>query len=702
MNVSNKTSPLFLSIPILIILGATAFGLLKVEEIRNFKQHPFVSVVNNTLGVKPKIQNIETSILTYLAFPIEKNLKKINQAYKINRASILNDLEGEQTQVIHAQFGDIEKLLKFISGLKNLESEFSKELTNKKSLTRLIKKVDRLYRSWNIYSRRFVQNTQENHSNYLKELNRSLQILLAMLMLISVTSGVASYVIYRQFVTQKQLSETLSKQAKDLVEAKELAEQGTQEKSKFLANMSHEIRTPLNGIIGLSHLAFDKVQDSNIKKYLANINRSGDVLLGLINNILDISKIEAGKLSTEKASMSVWELLDTVGSILYQMAQDKGLYFHIKLSPDVPRYIEGDLTRLNQVLINLCGNAIKFTETGGVDLKVSMAGEDTVSFSVVDTGIGITESAQQHIFKEFSQEDDSTTRRFGGTGLGLSISLNLIKLMGGELVLNSKKGVGSEFSFSLPVHRLLDKSHESIWLNERLALEFGSDVDGSMLIQEMKEWGIPIANSTVEEIPSIYVYCGNEIWNTDQISILPEHVILVVSCDPEQQSLFEGSTNHYIHFLSPLCTPYKLIELLESLKAEDGSTSTSTDLILSGKSVLIVEDTMINQVVSEEFILKLGGSVTLAENGKQCIERLESESFDLVLMDIHMPIMDGIEATKIIREEMKILDMPIIALTANVMKDDIAHYFEIGMNGYIPKPFEESDFIQAIRTATDT
>jgi len=271
--------------------------------------------------------------------------------------------------------------------------------------------------------------------------------------------------------------------------------------------------------------------------------------------------------------------------------------------------------------------------------------------------------------------------------------------MGGELVLNSKKGVGSEFSFSLPVHRLIDKSHESIWLNERLALEFGSDVDGSMLIQEMKEWGIPIANSTVEEIPSIYVYCGNEIWNTDQISILPEHVILVVSCDPEQQSLFEGSTNHYIHFLSPPCTPYKLIELLESLKTEDGNTSTSTDLILSGKSVLIVEDTMINQVVSEEFILKLGGSVTLAENGKQCIERLESESFDLVLMDIHMPIMDGIEATKIIREEMKILDMPIIALTANVMKDDIAHYLEIGMNGYIPKPFEESDFIQAVRTA---
>lgn len=183
---------------------------------------------------------------------------------------------------------------------------------------------------------------------------------------------------------------------------------------------------------------------------------------------------------------------------------------------------------------------------------------------------------------------------------------------------------------------------------------------------------------------------------------MPEYVKLVVSCDPERQALFEDSANRYIHFLSPPSSPYKLIELLESLSSSNSDALEKTDLILKGKSVLIVEDTMINQVVSEEFILKLGGSVSLAENGKQCIDRLESETFDLVLMDIHMPIMDGIEATKIIREEMKILDMPIIALTANVMKDDIAHYLEIGMNGYIPKPFDESDFIQAIRTATDT
>ena len=698
MNIS-KFTPVYLIIPILIILGATAFGLLKVEEIRSFEQHPFVSVVNNNLGVKPKLQKINLKIKSFLASPTPRNFKQIYQTYEINRASILNDLASEQTQSIHAQFGDSIKLNKFIDSLKQLEKSFPEDQNNTKALNKLYRKVDRLYGTWNVYSRRFIQNTQVYHNQYLKELNQSLQILLAMLLVISITSGVASYMMYRQYKLQKMLSDTLSQQAEDLIEARDLAEQGTKEKSKFLANMSHEIRTPLNGIIGLSHLAYDKVQDSNIKKYLANINRSGDVLLGLINNILDISKIEAGKLITEMASMSIWVLLDTIDSILYQMAKDKGLYFNVNLSPDVPRFIEGDITRLNQVLINLCGNAIKFTEAGGVDLNVSMHDKNQIAFSVVDTGVGITESAQAHIFKEFSQEDDSTTRRFGGTGLGLSISLNLIKAMKGELQLTSKKGEGSEFKFLLPINEGVKENDFSIIENKQFYLEIAKDLDRETIIRELKDWRIHLADNESNQKQSIYLYCGNEIWSDEFLSSCSEDSVLVVSCDPEMQALFESSIDRYIHFLSPPCSAYKLIELLEQLAEEPVLSQEVGSLILRDKSILIVEDTLINQVVSEEFVQKLGGKVSLAENGQQCIDRLESESFDLVLMDIHMPVMDGIEATKIIRNQSQLTGMPIIALTANVMKEDVEHYLEIGMNGYIPKPFEESDFVDAIRQA---
>lgn len=698
MNVS-KFTPVYLIIPILIILGATAFGLLKVQEIRSFEQHPFISVVNNSLGVKPKLQKINLKIKSFLASPTARNFKQIYQTYEINRASILNDLASEQTQSIHAQFGDSEKLNKFIESLKQLEESFPDNQSDAKALNKLYRKADRLYGTWNVYSRRFIQNTQVYHHQYLKELNQSLQILLAMLLVISITSGVASYMMYRQYTLQKMLSDTLSQQAEDLIEARDLAEEGTKEKSKFLANMSHEIRTPLNGIIGLSHLAYDKVQDSNIKAYLANINRSGDVLLGLINNILDISKIEAGKLITEMASMSIWELLDTIDSILYQMAKDKGLYFNVNLSPDVPRFIEGDITRLNQVLINLCGNAIKFTENGGVDLNVFMHNESQIAFSVVDTGVGISESAQAHIFKEFSQEDDSTTRRFGGTGLGLSISLNLIKAMKGELQLTSKKGEGSEFKFLLPINEGIKGNDLSIIENKQFYLEIANQRDSEIILQELNNWGIHVENNKTNQKQSIYLYCGNEIWSDAFLSSFTEDSVLVVSCDPEVQSLFEHTIDRYIHFLSPPCSTYKLIELLEQLAEELVPSQKVGSLLLKNKSVLIVEDTLINQVVSEEFVKKLGGKVTLSENGQQCIDRLETDSFDLVLMDIHMPVMDGIEATKIIRNQIQLKDMPIIALTANVMKEDVEHYLQVGMNGYIPKPFEESDFVDAIRQA---
>lgn len=374
----------------------------------------------------------------------------------------------------------------------------------------------------------------------------------------------------------------------ELKEAKEVAEASVKSKEIFLANMSHEIRTPMNAIMGLGDLLKETSLSNEQYKYVSTINTSAKNLLTIINDILDFSKIEAGKLQIESIPFDVTQTVDKTVEVFQPLAQDKKLNFVCKLDRKIRKEVLGDPTRLNQVLINLLGNAFKFTEDGEIVLKVELLEKDKekykVLFSVSDTGIGISQKHQTTIFDSFSQAETSTARLFGGTGLGLSISYQLINLMGGNLKVDSVVGTGTAFSF---------------------VLDF-----------EILKFQTMVNNVVVEKLPK-------------------------------------------------------------------------------GVKVLLVEDNKVNQFLAQTILNSWECVVECADDGEIAVSKLKDSVYDVVLMDVRMPNMNGEEATKIIREELK-LGVPIIALTANAIKGDKEKYLNMGMNDYVSKPFEKEELNEKI------
>jgi PAS domain S-box-containing protein len=393
--------------------------------------------------------------------------------------------------------------------------------------------------------------------------------------------------------------------AETLKKAKEAAEAHAKSKSEFLANMSHEIRTPMNAIIGLSQLALNHPVSDDVRDYLEKINDSSQALLGIINDILDFSKIEAGKLKIDNQRFNLVKILSNLHNLFEHQVEAKSIHFDIEAAENVPVDLIGDRLRLQQILSNLLGNAIKFTERGRVTLKIKLLDAEEsqakLHFCVCDTGIGISLDEQAKLFEPFSQVDTSATRRFGGTGLGLAISRNLLNLMGSELHLDSTPGQGSSFAFEL---------------------------------------------------------------------------------------LFSVASKELHHELNRRYQERKAGSLTEDLR-ERGK-------VLSGARVLVAEDNRINQQVVKEFLKLSGVDVDIANNGKEALTLLEQNTYDAVLMDVHMPEMDGIEATERIRRQPKIKDLPIIALTAGVTKEEREGSLAAGMNDFIAKPITPEALIDVL------
>ncbi|PVV05913.1 MAG: hypothetical protein B6D77_17300 [gamma proteobacterium symbiont of Ctena orbiculata] len=519
----------------------------------------------------------------------------------------------------------------------------------------------------------------------------------------------------------------IRRQKAALALAKAEAEQANRFKSYFLANMSHEIRTPMNAIMGFSHLALQTQLTPRQVHYVDKIKSASHTLLGVINDILDFSKIEAGKLEIDKIPFSLDEVMDNLASLTVMRADEKDLEILFNRDLNIPGTLIGDPLRLGQVLINLTGNAIKFTERGEVMVSAVLVRQDEtglwIQFSVKDTGIGIDQAELPRLFKPFNQLDGSTTRRHGGSGLGLSICRHLVKLMQGDLQVDSHPGKGSTFSFVIPLGSSEATARQS-WipdpdlrglralvvddnptalelLSERL-ISFTFDVTSSMNASEalellrqadqnekkpyhlvLMDWRMPGLNG---------IEAGHRIkQNSAKLSTVPA-VILITAYGREEVMLQAEEAGLDAILIKPVSPSVLFDTLIRVLNDEDEIAPVKADATMSGQrlsgSVLLVEDNVINQQVAQELLEGFGLMVHTVSNGQQAIEAIDRHRFDLVLMDLQMPEMDGYEATRRIRADTRHTELPLIAMTAHAMADERERCLATGMDEHIPKPIE--------------